>query len=141
MTNVVTAYAKSSLDSKVFGETPHGLVKLLLQKLCEKLSVAHELLTQKESNQNQVEITIKIATALGVASDIVQALSDSLVKMDENELYDQLSYLYAHVQYQILMANMHQKPEPIVQSLTIAKNLLEAWESIPAELHHVTSRE
>jgi flagellar biosynthetic protein FliS len=141
MTNPVTAYAKSSLDSKVFGETPHGLVRLLLQKLCEKLSIAHDLLIEKQSNQNQIEVAIKIATALGVASDIVQALSDSLVKLDDSELYEQLAYLYAHMHYQILMANMHQKPEPIVQSLSIAKNLLEAWESIPAELHHVSSRE
>lgn len=140
MKNPSKTYEKSSLDSKVLGATPHGLIHLLFQKLESKLSDAVEWLETPVSAETKVPQAIKVAESLRVASDIVQALKDSLVKADHEELFNQLHDLYAHIQYHILMATITQKPDPVRHALHYVRELISIWESIPAEYHHISSR-
>ena len=139
MKNNYTAYEKTALELKVLGETPHGLIRLLLEKLCEKLAAALQLLETQEGTKKELATIIKIANALKLASEIVDALEQSLVPADDDELYQQLSFLYAHIRYQILNATMDQKPEPLKQALTISRELLLMWESIPVDFYQVSS--
>lgn len=139
MKNAFSAYAKTSLDNKVLGETPHGLIRLLLEKLCEKLTLAIETLEQSHSDPS-LDSAKKIAESLRVSSEIVSALKESLVDADHTELFEQLNNLYIFLQYQIVKTITDQKAKPAKDALEIAKELLSIWETIPAEYHEVCSK-
>ena len=141
MSNPASIYKKSSLDSKILGESPHGLIRLLFEKLEKSLSEAKDLMSDNALSENKIAAAIKVSETLRLSTNIVQALADSLVK-DEGDtgLFDQLSYLYAHIQHQILLASMNFEVEPVDQSLRIVQELSGAWREIPNELHDVTSK-
>lgn len=140
MKKLISAYEKSASDLKVMGASPHGIVKMLLEKMCEQLSLAGEALEELQSaEKGRVQITIRSANALQYAMRINQYLDGGLSKDHDAEFAGQLSDLYQHIQYQILSATQHQDPKYTEQGLKVAKDILEIWESIPSEFHYVAN--
>ena len=140
MNQAISAYKKSAFDLKVLGASPHGLVKMLLEKMCEQLNLANKALVDLQSeNGHGLEVTIKSADALQYAMRINQYLDGSLSRDHNAEFAKQMSDLYLHIQYQILLATKHQHPDYTTQALKVAKDILELWESIPSDFHYLAN--
>lgn len=139
MKSPIGAYKTAALTSKIMGETPHGLVRMLLEKACEKLSLAEESVNKMAKGENIVENTIAFSQATNHASETIASLRDALVPDASPTLYGQLKDLYDHIQYQIFLGVKEKKPEPIRQAHKVVSEVLDIWMSIPAEYHGLSS--
>lgn len=140
MSKASSAYKNTSIDSKILGESPHGIVKMLLEKLNENLIVSYEIIQNaKNPGTNEFDNAIVVTKKLKAASDIVHALSRSLIKRkDDDGIFDIFSGLYDYMQYQIFKANMQDDSKALEDVIKIAGELLETWNMIPEDFYYAT---
>lgn len=135
----IRAYETAALASKIMGETPHGLVRMTLEKACEKLQLAEETINLIIKGEDVAENMVVFSQSTQHALEIIASLQDALVPDASQTLYGQLKGLYEHVQHQILLGISQQKPEPIHQAHKVVSEILAMWMSIPTEHHAISS--
>lgn len=136
--SATSAYQKSALEAKVMGETPHGLVRLLLEKLCEKLTMAYEGYVAFENNPGH-ELDPNMTKYLLDASKIIGVLNSSLVKEHDEELFNHLNHLHRYIQYHIVLTVQNQQSSYAKNALEMAQELLSMWNAIPEDFHRITA--
>jgi flagellin-specific chaperone FliS len=136
--SATSAYEKSSLEAKVMGETPHGLVRILLEKLCEKLTLAYDGYVVFENNPGQ-ELNPSMTKYLLDASKIIGILNSSLIKDHDEELFNHLNHLHRYIQYHIVLTVQNQKSLHVKNALEMAQELLSMWTAIPEDFHRISA--
>lgn len=115
-------YNSVELRSRIEKASPHELINLLYQEARKHMNMA------KHSMQRQ-EIQKK-GDHIGMAISILEELRASLDHEQGGEIATNLEKLYAHVQVNLLKANMQNSIDLLNESNRIIGELNETWQAI-----------
>lgn len=123
--NGAQAYATVGVETGVVAASPHKLIVMLFDGALTSLALALQHLKAEK-----IDIAAKGA-AISKAIDIIDSgLRASLDLNVGGEIAANLDGLYAYMSNRLLMANLHNDPQPIEEVRVLLNDLKSAWEAI-----------
>lgn len=113
------------LETKILTADPVELVRILYRAAREAARRALDHMAAGRIAERSREISRTMA--------IVMELSSTLNHSAGTTLSRTLAELYDYMQRKLLEANLRQRPEPLVEVITLLATLLEGWEGICSE--------
>lgn len=118
----IQAYKKDSIKSDLAAADPHRIIQLLMQGALERLALGKGCIERKDMEGK--------AAALTRATEIVNALKDSLDRSANPELVDNLDALYDYMVVRITEANAKQDVRIIDEIMGLLLQIKGAWDQI-----------
>lgn len=131
MRGSLQSYRKVSLESQLADASPHKITQMLFAGALERLAQSRAAIEQG----NIADKGLLIGKAIG----IIQGLRSALVMDQGGELAKNLNQLYEFVIGRLSDANINNDALALDDAAVILRELKEAWDSIPADKHHLTT--
>ncbi|GIU20159.1 flagellar export chaperone FliS [Shewanella sp. MBTL60-007] len=132
MRGSLQSYRKVSLDSSIAVASPHKVIQMMFAGALERLAQGRYAI-----EQNNLELK---GVSLGKAISIVAGLNSSLNMEAEGDVAGNLSALYDFMLQRISDANVNNDVKAIDDASDILRTIKEAWDTIPSDLHELTSQ-
>lgn len=129
------AYLKSGLEARVMGASPHDLTLMLYKKLNEKLGLSISCLKDWNIDETHTQANIGFHESSDHVIRIAQSFKNQLDPTHDQELAQQLSYLYDFIIFQVREAIKKKDISYLENASEIASDLENMWATIPADLH------
>jgi len=113
------AYQQVRSHGGVESADPHGLITLLMDGALERIVKAR-------GHMQRGEIAAKGET-IGRCIDIIGGLRDSLDAKVDRAQVTRLDSLYEYMSRRLLLANMHNDPEPLNEVAALLQQLRDSW--------------
>lgn len=133
MRSSLQSYRKVSVESGISVASPHKIIQMLFAGALERLAQARCAIEQKD--------LAKKGEAIGKAISIVSGLNGSLNMEVEGEVANNLNALYDFMLQQMSAANMNNDVNAIDDVMGILKVIKEGWDTIPPEMHQLSSEQ
>ncbi|WP_299495208.1 flagellar export chaperone FliS [uncultured Shewanella sp.] len=133
MRSSLQSYRKVSVEGGMSVASPHKIIQMLFSGALERLAQARCAIEQND--------LAKKGEALGKAISIVSGLNGSLNMEVEGEVANNLNALYDFMLQQMSAANVNNDVTAIDDVMDILKVIKEGWDSIPAEMHQLSSEQ
>ena len=125
------AYQQVGAQGRVEDASPHKLIQMMFEAAIEAMNVSKAAI-------GEGNVLLKVAK-INKAFDIVESLRGCLNMEQGGEVAENLDQLYEHTLFQIMQVNATNNPELCDHVTHILTQLLDTWNQIPAEQHHLTS--
>lgn len=113
------AYQQVRSHGGVESADPHGLITLLMDGALERIVKAR-------GHMQRGEVAAKGET-IGRCIDIIGGLRDSLDAKVDRAQVARLDSLYEYMSRRLLLANMHNDPEPLDEVAALLQQLRDSW--------------
>ncbi|WP_298770802.1 flagellar export chaperone FliS [uncultured Shewanella sp.] len=133
MRSSLQSYRKVSVESGISVASPHKIIQMLFAGALERLAQARCAIEQND--------LAKKGEAIGKAISIVSGLNGSLNMEVEGEVANNLNALYDFMLQQMSAANMNNDVKAIDDVMEILKVIKEGWDTIPPEMHQLSSKQ
>ncbi|KFZ36905.1 flagellar biosynthesis protein FliS [Shewanella mangrovi] len=131
MRGSLQSYRKVSLESEIAVASPHRLVQLMFKGALERIA-------QSRYAIEQGNIAAK-GEYIGKAIGIINGLQNSLNMDAGGDIANNLNRLYEYMVRRMTEANLLSDVEALDEVAALLREIKEAWDAIPAEMHNITS--
>lgn len=131
MRGSLQSYRKVSLESQLADASPHKITQMLFAGALERLAQSRIAIEQGNIENKGLLI--------GKAMSIIQGLRSALVMDKGGDLANNLHDLYEYVLRRLMDANLNSDLNAIDDAAGIMRELKEAWDAIPPELHNMSA--
>lgn len=131
MRGSLQSYRKVSLESQLADASPHKITQMLFAGALERLAQSRIAIEQGNIENKGLLI--------GKAMSIIQGLRSALVMDKGGDLANNLHDLYEFVLRRLMDANLNSDLNAIDDAAGIMRELKEAWDAIPPELHNMSA--
>jgi flagellar protein FliS len=121
-------YRQAGVLSEVAVASPHRLIQLLFEGALERIAVGRGAMVQGN--------VAKKGEQIGKAINIVDGLRGVLDHDKGGQLAERLDMLYEYMSYQLLQANLHNKPEILDEVSSLLREIKSGWDEIPEEFRN-----
>ena len=121
--NGANLYAKVSMETGVLAANPNKLIVMLYEGAITACRSAIEHMQQRDIVNKGNKLTKAILI-------IENGLRASLDKKAGGEVATSLDALYGYMSMRLMQANIRNKPELVIEVITLLASLKEAWEQI-----------
>jgi flagellar secretion chaperone FliS len=122
----VNVYAQVGLETGVLAANPNKLIIMLYEGA---ITACHRAI----AHMQKVDIQNKGAMLSKAIMIIESGLRLSLDKQVGGEIAASLDNLYAYMSHRLVLANIHNQPEPVYEVIKLLTELKSAWETIGNE--------
>ncbi|QSX32728.1 flagellar export chaperone FliS [Shewanella avicenniae] len=131
MRGSIQSYRKVSLESQIADASPHKITQMLFSGALDRIA-------QSKSAMEQRDIATK-GLLIGKAIGIIQGLKGTLVMDAGGDIAANLANLYDFMVQRLTEANINNDPAALDDVSGLLREIKEAWDAIPPEMHNVTS--
>ncbi|MEW6989341.1 flagellar export chaperone FliS [Colwelliaceae bacterium 6441] len=124
MANInIKAYGKENIKSQIAGANPYIIIRMLMQGALDRLAQGKGCIERKDLQGK--------SKCLSGASDIINALNESLDFDVGGEIAGNIGGLYDYMITRIADASIDNSPEAITEVINLLSEIKGAWDSIP----------
>lgn len=130
--SAVKQYGQVGVASGVEAANSHRLIHMLMNGALEKIAMAKGFMVRKDIAHKGSHISWAIS--------IIDGLRASLDKDNGGEIAVNLDDLYDYMSRRLLRANAENNADMLDEVSSLLRSIKTAWESIPTELHGMSSQ-
>ena len=124
------AYKTNKNDVLIDDASPHQLITMLLDGAIERVASAVGAMERGEIGAT--------GESIGKAISIVDNLRVSLDQQKGGQISENLASLYEYMTRRLLEANATKDTAMLAEVASLLKEIKEAWDQVPADLHHAS---
>ncbi|WPL11580.1 flagellar export chaperone FliS [Thiorhodovibrio litoralis] len=125
MSKITDQYRQSGVLSEIAVAEPYRIIQLLFEGALERIAVGRGAMLQGN--------VAKKGEQIGKAINIIDGLRGVLDHSKGGELAERLDALYEYMSYQLLQANLNDKPEILDEVAGLLREIKSGWDAIPVE--------
>lgn len=125
MSKITDHYRQSGALSEVQVAEPYRIIQLLFEGALERIAVGRGAMLQGNVPKKGEQISKAI--------NIINGLRGVLDHEKGGELAERLDALYEYMSYQLLQANLNDKPEFLDEVTGLLRQVKAGWDAIPEE--------